>query len=153
MIRISKRVILEEIKGVWDKLFMPKCQLVEGTLVKATDGSAGYDIIATEDGIIHKGKSAVFSTGVKIKLHHKYEAQVRNRSGLNFKNNVACFTGTIDADFDDYIKVKLYNFGNKHFEVKAGDRIAQLVIAKHYNIKGAKIATNKRRGGFGSTGR
>lgn len=135
------------------ELFMPKCQLVEGTLVKATEGSAGYDMIATEDGVIYAGQSAVFDTGVKIKLHPKYEAQVRNRSGLNFKNSVACFTGTIDADFDDYIKVKLYNFGNKHFEVKAGDRIAQLVIEKHYNIKGATVKENQRKGGFGSTGR
>jgi dUTP pyrophosphatase len=132
---------------------MPKCKLIEGTLVKATEGSAGYDIVSTEDGVIYAGQSAIFGTGVKIKLHPKYEAQVRNRSGLNFKNNVACFTGTIDADFDDYIKVKLYNLGNERFEIKKGDRIAQLVIAKHYNVKGAITKKHQRSGGFGSTGR
>lgn len=132
---------------------MNKAVLVEGKLTKATNGSSGYDMYATEDIIINPLESKAVSTGVFVNIESGYEGHVRGRSGLNFKNDVFVPTGTIDSDYRGEVKVKMYNFGNQKFVVRKGDRIAQLIISKFYEIDGAEVLDNNRDGGFGHTGK
>ena len=123
-----------------------------------TSGSSGFDIRAKEDRLIPKGGWALVKTGIKAEIPRGYELQVRSRSGLSFKQGVFVLNspGTIDADYRGEIGVILANLGGEDFEVDAGDRIAQLVLAK---VEVADISTvtlltqtERGEGGFGSTG-
>jgi dUTP pyrophosphatase len=88
-----------------------------------------------------------------------YEAQVRPRSGLAFKHGITVLNspGTIDADYRGEVKVLLINHGTEPFEIKNGERIAQLVIAKHetavWEITTELSETGRGAGGYGSTGK
>ena len=130
-----------------------KAKLINGKLQKSTTMSAGYDLFSKETKRIKANTSEVFKTGVSLEIEEGYEGQVRARSGLNFKNSVFPAIGTIDSDYRGEVMVKLYNLSDKDMFINEGDRIAQLVIAKHYEIEGA-IVLDKARGdgGFGSTG-
>ena len=126
---------------------------------KATRGSAGYDLKSVDTVSIPPGGRYLVQTGLRIALPDGYEAQVRPRSGLALKHGVTVLNapGTIDSDYRGPIGVILYNSGDESFEVKAGDRIAQLVISKTYELPFVlvdDIDTNTTRGdgGFGSTG-
>lgn len=130
-----------------------RAKLLQGKLLKGTSGSSGYDMFATEDVVIYPNESKAISTGVFIEIREGYEGQVRGRSGLNFKNDIFCPTGTIDSDYRNEVKVKLYNFGKEKFIINKGDRIAQLVINKYYEIVDAEIADVVREDGFGHTGK
>jgi dUTP pyrophosphatase len=103
-----------------------------------TVGSAGMDICAclTNPVFIKPNSVSIISTGLSIALPNGYECQVRSRSGLAAKNNVFVLNspGTIDSDYRGEIKIILANFGTSDFEIKNGDRIAQLVIAKYEKI-------------------
>ena len=126
-----------------------------------TKFSAGMDLMSylEEPIIIKPGEFKLISTGIHIKLPKSVEAQVRPRSGLALKKGVTVLNspGTIDSDYRGEIGVILINHSNDDFIVKSGDRIAQLVIAKHEiviwnNVE--SIDTSLRgEGGFGSTGR
>lgn len=130
-----------------------RAKLLQGKLLKGTSGSSGYDMFATEDVVIYPNESKAISTGVFIEITEGYEGQVRGRSGLNFKNDIFCPTGTIDSDYRNEVKVKLYNFGKEKFIINKGDRIAQLIINKYYEIVDAEIADVIREDGFGHTGK
>lgn len=125
-----------------------------------TEGSAGMDICATlvEDMVIHSGSIVLVPTNLSIELPKGFECQVRSRSGLALKNGVFCLNspGTIDSDYRGEIKVILANFSKEEFIIKSGERIAQLVIAKHEFVqwKLADVLEESERGtsGFGSTG-
>lgn len=124
-----------------------------------TPGSAGMDIRAnlSEPVRILPMRSAIIPTGLFTELPVGFEAQIRSRSGLAFKNQVIVLNapGTIDSDYRDEIKVILYNLSYETLEVKDGDRIAQMVVAKHEIVKweaAAELAESERDGGFGSTG-
>ena len=129
-----------------------KAKLIEGEIVKSTKKSCGHDLFSTEDNVIFPGRGLIVGTGVKLEISEGYEGQVRGRSGLNFKHNVFCPTGTIDSDYKDEIKVKLYNFGTEPFFIAKGNRIAQIIISKVYDVEGSIIIEKERNGGFGSTG-
>lgn len=126
----------------------------------ATEGSAGMDVYADiSDSMIIKPQSTVMiPTGLAIELPDGYECQVRSRSGLAAKFGVFALNapGTIDPDYRGEIKVILSNFSNKDFEVKRGDRIAQLVIAQFVRAEWELVEnlnnTERGSGGFGSTG-
>jgi len=125
----------------------------------ATDNSAGMDLRAFLDKTkeILPGEKTVINTGIFIELPIGYEAQIRPRSGLAFKNQITVLNspGTIDSDYRGEIKVILINLSKKDFVVRSGDRIAQMVISKYEKIIWRKVETlNKsdRTGGFGSTG-
>ena len=98
-------------------------------------------------------------TGLYIALPDGTEAQIRPRSGLAFKNGVTVLNspGTIDADYRGEVKVLLINLSDTPFEIKDGDRIAQMVIAKFehisWNVTSELPETNRGSGGFGSTGK
>ena len=125
-----------------------------------TEASAGMDIRAfLNDPIdIHPGKFKLISTGIHIKILPGFEIQVRPRSGLALKKGITVLNspGTIDSDYRGEIGVILINHSNQTFEVKSGDRIAQLVISKHEKISWENVneidSSTRGEGGFGSTG-
>ena len=122
--------------------------------------SAGMDLRAQLDSpiVLEPLERGIVKTGLFIELPVGVEAQVRPRSGLAIKKGVTVLNapGTIDADYRGEIGVILINLSNKPFTINHGDRIAQLVIAKHETItwKPAEKLSDSHRGtaGFGSTG-
>jgi dUTP pyrophosphatase len=127
----------------------------------ATDAAAGLDLRSTlEDSItLAPLQRALIPTGLYIELPVGYEAQVRPRSGLAAKNGVTVLNspGTIDADYRGEIKVILINLSNEPFVVQDGERIAQLVIAKHeqitWQVTDQLNESERGSGGFGHTGK
>ena len=124
-----------------------------------TSGAAGMDVRAAQNCILEVGETALISTGFSMEIPAGFEAQLRPRSGLAAKHGITLLNspGTIDADFRGEVKVILTNLGREIFEVKRGDRIAQMVIAKfeRAEIEVARELSNSERGegGFGHTGR
>ncbi|GGF62718.1 dUTP diphosphatase [Wenyingzhuangia marina] len=125
-----------------------------------TSGAAGLDLKANiEESIFLKPlERAIIKTGLFIALPQGYEAQVRPRSGLAAKKGITVLNspGTVDADYRGEIGVILVNLSNDVFEVTDGERIAQLVIAKHEQAEWVEVeeldSTQRGTGGFGSTG-
>lgn len=124
----------------------------------AHPSDAGMDIRSVDDLVIPVGKRALVKTGLVINLPLGYEAQVRPRSGLALKQGVTVLNtpGTIDAGYRGEIGVILINLGEADFEVKKGDRIAQLVVAPVTQptiVETIEVdVTDRGAGGFGSTG-
>jgi len=124
----------------------------------AHPSDAGMDIHSVKALVIPAGKRALVPTGLVVNLPMGYEAQVRPRSGLALKFGVTVLNtpGTIDAGYRGEIGVILANFGEMDFEVKVGDRIAQLVIAPVTQptvVETSEVEeTDRGAGGFGSTG-
>ncbi len=126
----------------------------------ASEGSAGMDVYAAvaQTIRIEAGGIALVPTSIAIALQSGYECQVRSRSGLSLKHGIFALNapGTIDSDYRGEIKVILANFGKQTFEIKRGDRIAQLVIARYEHINWEQVEkldeTERGAGGFGSTG-
>jgi len=122
--------------------------------------SAGMDLRASLESpiIIKPFQRLVVKTGLYISLQGGYEAQIRPRSGLALKKGITVINspGTIDADYRGEIGVILINLSDSDFEIKSGDRIAQMVIAKHKTISWKVVdkLDDSVRGdkGFGSTG-
>lgn len=125
-----------------------------------TIASAGMDLRANIDEpiVLSPLGRAIVKTGLFIELPIGYEAQVRPRSGLAAKRGVTVLNspGTIDADYRGEIGVILVNLSNEAFTVENGERIAQLVIAKHERAEWLEVEvlteTSRGEGGFGSTG-
>ncbi|MCL1673640.1 dUTP diphosphatase [Elizabethkingia ursingii] len=130
---------------------LPKYQTVQ---------SAGMDLYANIEAPItlQSLERRIIPTGLFIELPVGYEAQVRPRSGLAFKNGVTCLNspGTIDADYRGEVGVILANLSKDEFTINDGDRIAQLVIAKHETAEWISVEsleeTERGAGGFGSSG-
>jgi dUTP pyrophosphatase len=124
----------------------------------AHPGDAGADLFAAEDCEILSGKWLAISTGIAAEVSIGYELQVRPRSGLAIKKGVTVLNspGTIDAGYRGEIKVILINHSDSTFVVKAGDKIAQMVLAavSSGEFTVVKELTDSARGsdGFGSTG-
>lgn len=128
-----------------------------------SDDAAGLDLVAaTPSGqpvILEPGERALIPTGLAIELPKGFEAQVRARSGLALRYGVTVLNspGTIDADYRGEIGVILVNFGQRHFAVHRGERIAQLVVARFERVELAfreeLNQTVRGSNGFGSTGR
>ena len=122
--------------------------------------SAGMDLRASLESpiIIKPFQRLVVKTGLYISLQRGYEAQIRPRSGLALKKGITVINspGTIDADYRGEIGVILINLSDSDFEINSGDRIAQMVIAKHETISWKVVdkLDDSVRGdkGFGSTG-
>ncbi|WP_417871528.1 dUTP diphosphatase [Winogradskyella sp.] len=125
-----------------------------------TIASAGMDLRAnlTEDRILKPLERTIVGTGLFIELPIGYEAQVRPRSGLAAKKGITVLNapGTVDADYRGEIGVILVNLSNEEFTIQNGERIAQLVIAKHERAQWIEVEelseTDRGEGGFGSTG-
>ena len=127
----------------------------------ATELSAGMDLRASLDAPVTLGplERALVPTGLFIALPPGFEAQVRPRSGLAAKHGITVLNtpGTIDADYRGEIKVILVNLSNTPFEIVPGERIAQMVVARHEWVEWEETdsldETARGAGGFGSTGR
>ena len=125
-----------------------------------TIASAGMDLRAniTESITLKPLERAIIQTGLFIALPIGYEAQVRPRSGLAAKNGITVLNapGTIDADYRGEIGVILVNLSNDDFVIQNGERIAQMIIAKHERAEWLEVQelneTPRGEGGFGSTG-
>ena len=125
-----------------------------------TIASAGMDIRAnlTEPVVLSPMGRAIVKTGLFIELPIGYEAQVRPRSGLAAKKGITVLNspGTIDADYRGEVGVILVNLSDEAFVIENGERIAQLVIAKHERAEWDEVevltTTDRGEGGFGSTG-
>ena len=125
-----------------------------------TGASAGMDLRAniSESVTLQPLERAIIKTGLFIELPVGVEAQVRPRSGLAAKKGITVLNapGTVDADYRGEIGVILVNLSNEPFTIENGERIAQLVIAKHERAEWAEVeelsVTSRGEGGFGSTG-
>ena len=125
--------------------------------------AAGLDLLAAvpEDTplILSPGRHALVPTGLLIALPSGYEAQVRPRSGLALKHGVTVLNapGTVDADYRGEVSVLLINHGAAPFQIRRGERIAQMVIAPVVQVElvpaVSLTATDRGSGGYGSTGR
>ena len=129
-----------------------------------TEGSAGMDLYANIEITIklESLERQLVPTGVFIELPLGFEAQIRPRSGLAFKEGVSVLNspGTIDADYRGEIKVLLVNLSKEKFVIQKGERIAQLVVAKHERVSWQEVQnleelsqTQRGNGGYGSTGK
>jgi dUTP diphosphatase len=125
----------------------------------ATPGAAGMDVVAAEDIVLGPGERHAVATGFAIAIPPGFEVQVRPRSGLALKHGITCLNtpGTIDEDYRGEVKVILANLGAEPFEVRRGERIAQLVPAPVQKAEFGEVDelddTHRGGGGFGSTGR
>tara|TARA_B100001248_G_scaffold262276_1_gene257230 strand:- start:65947 stop:66381 length:435 start_codon:yes stop_codon:yes gene_type:complete len=126
----------------------------------STNNSAGLDLRAhiKEEINLNPMSRVLIKTGLFIQLPEGYEAQIRPRSGLAYKNGITVLNtpGTIDADYRGEVGVLLINLSNDSFKIKNGDRIAQMVIAKYEQAEWISVeqldTTQRGDGGFGSTG-
>ncbi len=126
----------------------------------STSASAGMDLRAniSEQINLKPLERVIIKTGIFIELPIGYEAQVRPRSGLAFKKGITVLNspGTIDADYRGEVGVILVNLSSEEFLIEDGERIAQMIIAKHEKAEWIEVETldssERGFGGFGSTG-
>ncbi|HWB63754.1 MAG TPA: dUTP diphosphatase [Chitinophagales bacterium] len=126
-----------------------------------TAGSAGMDIRAflEEEVVLKPLERKLVPTGLFIELPEGYEAQLRPRSGLAFKHGISLpnAPATIDSDYRGELKVALVNLSNDIYTIKNGERIAQMIIARHEKANWVQVdeltETHRGEGGFGSTGK
>jgi dUTP pyrophosphatase len=125
----------------------------------ASEDAVGLDVAAAEELTLQPGERHAVATGFAIEIPRGYEVQVRPRSGLAIKHGITCLNtpGTIDSDYRGEVKVILVNLGQQPFEIRRGERIAQLVPAPvlraDFIETGELAETARGSGGFGSTGR
>ena len=127
----------------------------------ATPQSAGMDVRANIDEavVLRPLERAMIPTGLSIELPEGYEMQIRPRSGLAAKHGITVLNspGTIDADYRGEIRVILVNLSNEEFRIEAGERIAQMVVARHEQVEWElteELGESERgAGGLGSTGK
>jgi len=124
-----------------------------------SEGAAGLDLRADEACTLAPGERRLVPTGLAVELPPGHEGQVRPRSGLAAKHGIGMVNapGTIDQDYRGEVGVILVNHGREPFEVKRGERIAQLVVAPVTRVEVVLVDelsdTSRGHGGFGSTGR
>ncbi|HET9428117.1 MAG TPA: dUTP diphosphatase [Allosphingosinicella sp.] len=125
----------------------------------ASEQAAGLDVVSAEDLTLPPGGRHAVATGFAIAIPEGFEVQVRPRSGLALKHGVTCLNtpGTIDSDYRGEVKIILANLGSENYEIRRGERIAQLVPApllKARLLEASELSETVRGGGgFGSTGR
>ncbi len=125
-----------------------------------TKGSSGMDVRAwtDEDIVLEPGEIKLVPTGLSISIPEGYEAQIRPRSGLALKHGIAFVNsvGTIDSDYRGEIGIIMTNFGKEPFNIKCGDRIAQMIITRVCHAVVTEVddldSTVRGEGGFGHSG-
>lgn len=137
-----------------------KIKLDEGAIkpTRAHANDAGLDLHCLEGGVIWPFGHKVFDTGVHFEMPDNMYGIVANRSGLNFKKSIVLGgTGTVDSNFRGSVKAKLYNLSWLPYRVKAGDRIAQIVLSTYespeINIVDSLGDSDRGENGYGSSGR
>ena len=122
------------------------------------DEDAGLDLRAVESVVLEPGVAQLVPTGIAIELPPGYEAQIRPRSGLALQHAITQpnAPATIDPGYRGEIRIILLNLGREPYQVHAGDRIAQMVVARYERIEWEESALSESKrgaGGFGSSGR
>ena len=143
-----KQYISIAIKKLSDKAIIP---------TQGTSEAAGYDLYAAEDSVVYSMSRTLVKTNISIAIPEGYYGRIAPRSGLAFKYGIDVLAGVIDSDYRGDIGVILFNTStNTEFKVKAGDRIAQIIIEKchnvHWDIENELTDSNRQNNGFGSTG-
>ncbi|MCC7000208.1 MAG: dUTP diphosphatase [Deltaproteobacteria bacterium] len=141
-----------EVKRLRDDAVLPR---------QMTEGAAGMDLAACLDAPIEvaAGHRVLVPTGLALAIPRGYEGQVRPRSGWAVKTGITVLNapGTIDSDYRGEVKVALVNLGQEPVEIRGGDRIAQLCIAKVHEVDFLEVEvlplSARGEGGFGSSGR
>src|SRR6202162_4496892 len=113
---------------------------------------AGLDLRAVERVVLGPGVAQAVPTGLAIELPPGYEAQVRPRSGLGLKHSLTVNFGTIDPGYRGEIRVVMFNLGRAEYTLEKGDRIAQLIVARHEAIHGEEGELGGSAGGAGGFG-
>lgn len=122
-----------------------------------TSGSAGMDVRSNEDYTLKPNRRTTIKTGLSFEIPEGFEMQVRPRSGMAAKYGITVLNapGTIDSDYRGELGIILYNSGQSEFDIKKGDRIAQLVLAPvtrfEFEVTEGLSETDRGSGGFGST--
>ncbi|GAA5864247.1 hypothetical protein JCM1840_006713 [Sporobolomyces johnsonii] len=118
--------------------------------------AAGYDLYSAEDKTVPARGQALINTDLSIAIPEGTYGRIAPRSGLAVKHSITTGAGVIDADYRGIVRVLLFNLGDNDFELKAGDRIAQLILEKIVTPEPQEVAsldeTVRGAGGFGSTG-
>ena len=118
--------------------------------------SVGYDLCSSEEKVVPKRQRCMVSTGIAIGIPNGTYGRVAPRSGLAAKHGIDVGAGVIDPDYTGEVKVILFNNSDNDFEIKKGDRIAQLILEKVMTPEirelGELVKTLRGEGGFGSTG-
>ena len=138
---------------------MLKFKLLSGDATlptRATTGSAGLDLYASEETSISSGSRRVVKTDLSLAVPMGTYARIAPRSGLAFKHGIDVCAGVVDSDYRGPLGVVLSNLSDKTFEIKKGDRIAQLIIEQIAILDPVEVdsldSTTRGSGGFGSTG-
>lgn len=124
---------------------------------RANSTDAGADLCSIEDCVLNPLERKAVATGISVEIPEGYYGRIAPRSGLAYKNGLDVLAGVVDSSYRGEIKVILFNTDKeKSFEIKTGDRIAQLIIEDHFNfefeISDDLSYTQRGEGGFGSTG-
>lgn len=125
---------------------------------RANPSDAGIDIRAAEETVVQPLGRATVSTGLRLQIPEGYYGRIAPRSGLAANFGIDVLAGVVDSSYRGEIKVVLHNTDKEEaFRVSMGDRIAQLIIERHYNPEFVEVedlsATDRGSGGFGSSGR
>lgn len=141
--------LVYRVSRIHEKAVLPK---------RGSPGAAGYDLEACEAKTIQPGEWGAIDTGIVLEFPCDVYARVAPRSGLAFKRGIQVGAGVVDSDYRDSVKVILFNHGKEPFQVRPGDRIAQLIFEKvalptlQETSYEELTATQRGTGGFGSTG-
>ena len=135
-----------------------KVKLDNGAFIpkRAHDADAGYDLFAMESKTVPARGSAIFDTGVHMEIPHGFAGVIKSKSGLNIKHDILS-DGLVDSGYSGSIRVKLYNHGDREYQVLRGDKISQIMIVPVHTpdlrIVTELKETERGEHGFGSTGR
>ena len=132
---------------------------VPPTFAHGANEDAGMDLFAAEDVLVPPSHWKCVRTGLSIEIPQGYDGQIRPRSGLATTHGVTLLNspGTVDPGYRGELQVTLINFGSEPYQIRSGDRIAQLIISCYADVEWQRVEslqdTSRGRGGFGSTGR
>ena len=158
-IQLPARNVLSGLPAVEDSPWRPPVMRVVSRYLptRATSGAAGHDLFAAHDALVPKRGSVVINTGCQVALPGGHYGKIEGRSSLAIKHDVVAFGGVIDEDYRGTIHVKLFNHSKKNYHIKAGERIAQMIVqqyeAPRIESVGTLSTTVRGTGGFGSTGK
>jgi len=120
-----------ESSNFFPKLRIKKLHPSAQLPVKGSEHAAGYDLMSVEDSVVPSRGKILIATGLSMAIPIGNYGRIAPRSGLAAKNFIDVGAGVIDADYRGEVKVLLFNFGEADFNIKQGDRIAQLIIEKY----------------------
>jgi len=125
--------------------------------MRANPSDAGADLCSVEDFILNPFERKAIATGISLEIPEGHYGRIAPRSGIAYKNGIDVLAGVVDSSYRGEIKVILFNTDKEnYFKINIGDRIAQLIIEKHFNFEFEIVEdlsyTQRGEGGFGSTG-